>query len=81
MYLLEVEKQPKAPGPRAKLIEDLRAAGKEIPEIQHLFAYKPEVTEHLERLAQAVMRGPSPLAPGMRELIAAWTSAQNRCPF
>jgi len=28
-----------------------------------------------------VMRGPSPLSPGMRELIAAFTSARNHCPF
>ena len=28
---------------------------------------------------QAVMRGPSPLSPGLRELIAAYTSKQNDC--
>jgi AhpD family alkylhydroperoxidase len=27
------------------------------------------------------MRGPAPLDPGMRELIAAFTSARNHCPF
>jgi AhpD family alkylhydroperoxidase len=27
------------------------------------------------------MRGPSPLSPGQRELIAAFTSKRNECPF
>jgi len=27
------------------------------------------------------MRGPARLAPGMRELIAAFTSYRNDCPF
>jgi len=27
------------------------------------------------------MRGPSPLPPGIRELIAAFTSRRNDCPF
>jgi hypothetical protein len=47
----------------------------------HLFAFKTERTEHLARFTQGVMRGPSPLAPGMRELIAAFTSRRNDCPF
>jgi AhpD family alkylhydroperoxidase len=28
-----------------------------------------------------VMRGPAPLSPGLRELIAAYTSQKNDCPF
>jgi AhpD family alkylhydroperoxidase len=28
-----------------------------------------------------VLREPAPLSPGMRELIAAYTSARNDCPF
>jgi len=28
-----------------------------------------------------VMRGPSPLSPGLRELIAAFTSRRNDCLF
>ena len=27
------------------------------------------------------MREPAPLSPGLRELVAAYTSALNRCPF
>ena len=80
MYLRDVEaKEPE--GGYARTIGALRAAGRPVPQIMHLFAYKPDRTEHLSRFTQGVMRGPSPLAPGMRELIAAFTSRRNDCPF
>jgi alkylhydroperoxidase family enzyme len=69
------------PGPYTDLIGAARAQGTEYPRIWHLFAYKPEATKHLERFTHAVMRGASPLTPGIRELIAALTSARNHCPF
>ena len=47
----------------------------------HLFAFKPERTSHLAQFTQGVMRGPSPLSPGQRELIAAFVSRRNDCPF
>jgi hypothetical protein len=47
----------------------------------HLFAYKPEQTDFLSRYTQSVMRGPSPLPAGFRELIAAFTSRRNDCLF
>lgn len=80
MYLRDVENKPPAPA-HARIIDSIKASGAEVPQILHLFAYKPEMTEHLERFSHAVMRGPSPLSPGMRELIAAFTSQRNRCPF
>lgn len=49
--------------------------------VVRLLAYRPEKTKHLERYTQAVMRGPSDLSAGQRELIAAYTSARNNCPF
>jgi len=52
-----------------------------VPQIMHLFAYKYGVTQHLEHFTQGVMRAPSPLSPGQRELIAAFTSRRNECPF
>ncbi len=60
-----------------------RGTGEEVqmPEISDLFAFRPEKTEHLARFTQAVMRGPSELSPGQRELIAAFTSDRNGCPF
>ena len=35
----------------------------------------------ISKLVQEVLRGPSPLEPGQREMIAAYTSARNDCTF
>ena len=64
MFLPDVENNPNIPGPYAKAIEQMRSSGLAVPQILYLIAYKPEVTGHLLRLTQAVMRGPSPLSPG-----------------
>ena len=80
MLLPDVETGAK-PGPYRSLIESFRANGAEYPQIWHLFAFRPAGTEHLARFTQDIMRGPGPLAPGMRELIAAFTSYRNDCPF
>ena len=80
MYLADVEAF-RAVGPRAEAIERMRAAGQPIPQIMHLFAFKPDRTDHLAAFTQGVMRGPSPLSPGQRELIAALTSKLNQCLF
>ena len=80
MFLPEVQQNPQ-PGPYRTLIEQMQAQGAEYPQIWHLFAYLPDATEHLARFTQAVLRGPGPIAPGMRELIAAYTSGRNDCPF
>ena len=80
MFLGTVEE--KTPdGPYSKVIEDLRAAGRPVPQIMHLFAYKPDRTGFLSRFTHGVMRGPSPLSAGLRELIAAFTSKRNECAF
>ena len=80
MFLHEVEhREPQ--GAYAGPIGQMRAAGVPVPQIMHLFAYKPDRTDHLSRFTQGVMRGPSPLSPGQRELIAAFTSRRNDCPF
>ena len=80
MFLTEVE-QRNPGGAYAHLINELRAAGHPVPQIMHLFAYKPDRTDFLSRFTQGVMRGPSPLPAGFRELIAAFTSQRNDCPF
>ncbi|MDQ6675858.1 MAG: peroxidase [Acidobacteriota bacterium] len=80
MFLPEVEAGPK-PGAYADMIRILQSGGTPYPQIWHLFAFKPEITAHLARFTQEVMREPSPLTPGMRELIAACTSSRNHCPF
>lgn len=80
MYLHEVEHGGSA-GAYAARIASMRAAGAPIPQIMHLFAFKPDRTDFLAKFTQGVMRGPSPLSPGQRELIAAFTSRRNDCPF
>ena len=80
MLLPDVE-HAEAKGPSAGPITELRAAGLPVPQIMHLFAFKPDRTEFLSRFTQGVMRGPSPLSPGLRELIAAFTSRRNDCLF
>ena len=79
MFLPHVEGNPQ-PGPYRTLIDQMRGQGHEYPQIWHLFAYLPSATDHLARFTQEILRGPSPLSPGMRELIAAFTSHRNDCP-
>jgi uncharacterized peroxidase-related enzyme len=81
MYLPSVETNPSAEGAYAELIGAVRAAGQPVSQIWHLFAYKPAMTQHLERMTHEIMRGPSPLSAGLRELIATLTSARNQTPF
>ena len=80
MFLPEVEGNPK-PGPYTEMIRRMSEGGLEYPQIWHLFAYRPSATDHLARFTQDIMRGPGPVEPGIRELIAAYTSARNDCPF
>jgi uncharacterized peroxidase-related enzyme len=81
MYLPAVENNPDAQGAYSEVIRIARSTGAHLPQIWHLFAFKPEATKHLERFTHEVMRGPSPLSPGLRELIATYTSGRNECPF
>jgi len=80
MFLPTVEHKTPT-GSYAEAINGLRAAGMPVPQIMHLFEFKPDRTEFLARFTQGVMRGPSPLSPALRELIAAFTSARNHCLF
>lgn len=81
MYLPGVESNPHPDAPYTKGIQQMAAAGREYPQIWHLFAFKPHATEHLARFTQEILRGEAPLSPGFRELIAARTSQRNDCPF
>ena len=80
MYLRDVEGHA-GEGRYASMIRHLREHRIPVPQIMHLFAFKPDRTEHLAEFTHGVMRGPSPLPPGVRELIAAFTSRRNDCPF
>jgi len=80
MFLPAVEQGGK-PSPYQAAVEGMKRSGGEYPQIWHLFAFLPKATDHLARFTQEVLRGPAPLSPGLRELIAAYTSSRNECPF
>lgn len=52
-----------------------------VPGIRSLALFRPETGKHLYDLAQVLLRGPSPLTPAERELIATHVSARNNCMF
>jgi hypothetical protein len=80
IFLPEVEKAA-LPGDKAEMFRRAKAAGEAVPQIYHLFAFKLARSKHLGNFTQGVMRGPSPLSPGLRELIAAYTSRLNTCHY
>ena len=69
------------PSPFNTLIRNMRDAGQEYPQIWHMLAYLPKATDPLCQFTQEVLRGPAPISPGLRELIAAYTSSRKDCPF
>jgi uncharacterized peroxidase-related enzyme len=52
-----------------------------LPGISALFAYRPETAAPLGRLGEVLLRGPSSLTVGERELIATVVSNGNECRF
>jgi hypothetical protein len=80
MFLKDVE-EFRGDDNYSRTIDAMRRAGPEYPQILHMFGFKIKATAHLERFTQEIMREAAPLSPGIRELIAAYTSKQNHCPF
>jgi len=80
IFLPDVESHPE-PSPVTDLIRVAQSAGTEYPQIWHLFAYRAQATAYLGAFTQEIMRGDGPLPAGIRELIAAFTSYGNDCPF
>ena len=80
MHLPDVQNHAE-PSPYLDSVRMMQASGAEYPQIWHMFAFRPQATSHLAHFTEEIMRGPGPLTPGIRELIAAYTSARNRCPF
>jgi alkylhydroperoxidase family enzyme len=80
LFLPVVEQCP-SQSPWGEAVTAMTGAGIPVPRILDLFNFKPAATRHLAAFSQAVMRGPSPLSPGERELIAAFTSRVNDCDF
>lgn len=80
MYLKEIEARPPE-GMMKIAFTKMGESGQAVPEIMHLFRFKKRGTDHLVRFTDEVMRGPSPLSHGLRELIGAFISSRNHCSF
>ena len=52
-----------------------------LPGITAGFAFRPVTARPMRELVEVLMRGPSTLSPGEREMIAAFVSARNECRF
>ena len=52
-----------------------------LPGIRGPLAFRPETAKPLNELVEILLRGPSTLTPGERELIATYVSSQNDCFF
>src|SRR5689334_18212677 len=55
--------------------------GNDLPGIVSLLHYRPETALPLSELAEVLLRGPSTLTRGERELIASYVSWLNQCRF
>lgn len=53
----------------------------DVPGIVALMQAFPATGRILNELAETLLRGPSSLTPGERELTAAYVSKLNNCPF
>ena len=81
MFLKDVEQHQGEDNYTRSIQAMKRAGAQEYPQILHMFSFKMHATVHLERFTQEMLREPAPLSPGFRELIAAYTSHLNQCPF
>lgn len=52
-----------------------------LPGIRGAMAFRPETAKPLNELVEILLRGPSSLSPGERELIATYVSALNDCYY
>jgi uncharacterized peroxidase-related enzyme len=52
-----------------------------LPGITSAFAFRPETAKPLRALVEVLLRGPSSLTSGEREMIATFVSARNDCYF
>jgi uncharacterized peroxidase-related enzyme len=50
-----------------------------VPGIRGPMNFRPETAKPMNELAEVLLRGPSSLSPGERELIAAYVSSENDC--
>lgn len=81
IFLKDFEKAAKSTTPMGRELGAAEGMGHPVPQILFLFLGKPELTQHLAAFTHELMRGPSDLTAGMRELVAAYTSSRNQCLF
>lgn len=81
LYIPEIENKPKAGGVYQHVVEETKANHPEYPKIWDLFAFGEDYTGFLARFTNGVLRTPASISPGLRELVAAYTSKLNRCAF
>ena len=56
--------------------------GYDLEDVVRMLFYRPELAgKHLRASLQEAMRGPSEWSVGERELMAAFVSQKNQCPF
>ncbi|MER7416586.1 carboxymuconolactone decarboxylase family protein [Micromonospora peucetia] len=60
---------------------DLGVDETELPGIRGPLRFRPETGQPLLELVEVLLRGPHPLTPGERELIAAYVSGRNECTY
>jgi uncharacterized peroxidase-related enzyme len=53
----------------------------DLPGIRGPMAFRPETAKPLNELVDVLLRGPHPLSPGERELIASYVSSENDCRY
>jgi uncharacterized peroxidase-related enzyme len=63
------------------IMAHIKLLNKELPGIVGLLNYRPETARPLLDLAETLLRGPSSLTSGEREIIAASVSYKNGCHF
>jgi uncharacterized peroxidase-related enzyme len=80
MFLRGVEDNPR-PSVYRDLIENAKSSGGDYWQIWHLLAFDPEAAHHLAALSHTLMHKECPISPGLRELIATYTSSLNQCEF
>ncbi len=49
--------------------------------VYDVFSMRPGTFEPFTETCEQIMRGPSPLSPGQRELIGTFVSRLNSCPY
>ena len=80
LYIPDIERNPK-PGVYQKVVEATKAEHPEYPKIWDLFAFGQDYTVYLARFTNGVLRDAASISPGLRELVAAYTSKLNECKF